>query len=151
MPADARASLAADQARLVAALAGRGDVPDGFDAARVNLAATTLIAKRRKCVARVRPLLADSLGDRFVETFAAFAATQPPHAGGPAVDGQAFAEWLDRQGLLPEAAVPELLAASLWHGPRVGITVRRASGRIWLAIRLPAFGVRLLSLPPRRG
>ena len=152
MPADARASLADDQARLVAALAGRGHVPDGFDAARVSLAATTLVAKRRKCVARARPMLAGSLGDRFVERFAAFAAAEPPHPGGPAADGQAFAEWLDRQGLLPEPAVPELLAASLWHRRRrFGVRVRRASGRIWLAIRLPALGVRLLSLPPLRG
>ena len=151
MSVDARATLAADQARLVAALGRGADVPDGFDVPRVHLAAQTLLAKRQKGVAYTWPRLAGSLGDRFDERFSAFAAKHPPDPTGPAADGLAFARWLDRQGLLADTIASDFIRSQLQHGRRpVGLTVRRAGGRLWLGVRLPMAGVRLLSVPWRR-
>lgn len=150
MPADARATLAADQGRLVAALSGRADVPPGFDRARVRLAAQTLLAKRRKGVAYTWPRLAQLLGDRFGEHFLAFAAESSPHPAGPAADGLAFARWLDGHGSLPDAIAPDFIRGQLCYGRRfIGLASFRAGNRLWLGIRLPAGGVRVLSVPWR--
>ena len=147
-----RASLAASQASLVAALGGHADVPPGFDPVRVELAARTLLAKRRKGVAAAWPRLAESLGERFAERFSAFAAATTPHPNGPAADGVAFAEWLDGQRLLPATIVPELLTSHLRRGPSIGIRFRRTTdGSLLIGLRLPLCGVRVLSIPlPRR-
>ena len=150
MPADARATLAASQGRLVAALGGKAVPPAGFDAARVELTGRTLLAKRRKGVARTWPALAASLGDRFAQRFSAYATDAPPHPGGPAADGNSFARWLDLTRQLPAAAVAEFMLATLWRGRRAGIALRRVDGRLLAGVRLPLLGVRLLSLPPWR-
>jgi hypothetical protein len=144
---DARKRLAAGQARLVAALNRRAATPAGFDASRVCLTAETLVAKRRKVLTRACPRLVAAL-DRFWADFDAFAAEVPPHPNGPAADGLAFARWLDRRGVLPAAAIPELIALRLWTGRPVGVAVHAtARTGLCVGVRLPRLGVRLLSLP----
>jgi hypothetical protein len=49
---EARQSLAAEQAALVRALAGLGEPPEGFDSARLGVAAEALGRKRLRAVAR---------------------------------------------------------------------------------------------------
>lgn len=142
---DARDQLSRDQAALVAALGHRGDVPSGFDADRVRLAADTLDNKRRKGVAKAWPSVAASLGAGFTETFATFAAGNPPHPDGPAADGNAFATWLDARRRLPSDAVPELLAAQLRRGFPLGFRLRRSGGRFVVGVRFPLLGVRVFA------
>jgi hypothetical protein len=143
---DARERLAADQARLVAALSGQAAAPDGFDAGRVELAARTLVAKRMKSVARACPVLAASLGTRFAEEFSAFAATFPAPATAPADDGLAFASWLDDRNVLPTDAIPELMLARLWRRRLPGLLLRRGPRGLLLGVRLPLLGVRLFGM-----
>jgi hypothetical protein len=145
---DARQRLAADQARLVAALSGQAAAPAGFDAGRVELAAYTLVAKRRKVLARACPRLVAALGDPFEATFDAFAKECAPHPKGPPADGLAFARWLDRRGELPPVAIPELIAMRLWSGPPIGLALHAtARTGLRLGVRLPRLGVRILSPP----
>ena len=147
MSDDARERLAADQARLVAALSGRAVAPDGFDAGRVDLAARTLVAKRAKSVARAWPALSASLGTRFVAEFETFAAASPTHPDGPAADGFAFARWLDARHALPADAVPELMLARLWRRRLpAGLLVRRRPRGLLVGVRLPLPGVRLFGI-----
>jgi hypothetical protein len=96
--------LAARQEALVAALVAGGDVPAGFDPARVAAARAALLRKRVGEVARVWPLLAASLAARWPTDFAAWAEGRPPH--GPLRDGWDFARRLGPD--LPWAAVVEL-------------------------------------------
>lgn len=77
----ARDRLAARQAELVRALLANGPVPEGFDRERVRVEAAALHAKRRSVAARLRPDLAEALGDRFGELFDAWAATHPRRSG----------------------------------------------------------------------
>ncbi len=96
--AAARASLGERQAELMRALWARGPVPEGFDAEGVKLEGETLLAKRRRFVAKLRPALARALGRGYGEHFAAYAAAHPLPAHGCA-DGAAFAAWfLERLG-----------------------------------------------------
>lgn len=143
-----RASLAADQAKLVEALAGRGgDVPSGFDEDRVRLAARMLLAKRRKGVANTWRGLATSLDGRFVELFDSFAAQASPHPDGPAADGLAFAGWLDAREMLPDSVVRAFIRASLVRRRPIGVVVRRTEERLWVGIHLPLIGAWLLRVP----
>ncbi len=90
-----RERLAARQAELVRALVQGGPVPDGFDAAKVEAAARSLIGKRRREAARAWPALAACLGAEYRPLFDAFAGkTPPPAEGGPLADGRAFARSL---------------------------------------------------------
>ncbi|GAA0378817.1 hypothetical protein GCM10009530_31800 [Microbispora corallina] len=91
---DARASLAAGQAQLLAALVAGGPVPEGFDAERVRVQARSLVAKRSGSVARVAPALARRLGAEFGRLFAEYAATRPKPGEGSRADAAAFADWL---------------------------------------------------------
>jgi hypothetical protein len=87
--------LAEQQAALVAALAGTGDVPPGFDPARVRAAASALAFKRARAAAQAWPGLRAMLGDDFRNRFAAYASTTPlPQHGGPLADGRAFVRYL---------------------------------------------------------
>jgi hypothetical protein len=112
----------------------------------VTLAARTLFTKRRKGVAKTWGGLVTSLGDTFPAHFERFARDHPPDPAGPAADGHAFARWLDARRLLPPAAVPDLLAAGLARrrAPAAG-DVRRADGRLVVALKLPLLGVRVAS------
>lgn len=150
-----RRRLADRQAELVRALTGAGDVPAGFDRARVERAARSLVGKRVAEVARAWPALAAALGERFRERFRAYAqVTPPPEHGGPLADGRAFAdtladdEWTD-------AAVWERLTVDLHHRrDRGGLRRRRGFGLAWarllgsgrLVVRLRLPGGRVVAL-----
>ena len=112
--------LAARQAALIAALVAGGELPAGFDPARVSAARHALLVKRAREVATAWPVLAVSLGAGWPDRFIAWAATRPPL--GPQRDGQDFARTLADTGELPELAVIEL--------------TERAGGWRWLGRQL---------------
>ena len=144
----ARERLAAQQARLVAALGGVVGPPEGFDAERITLTSRTLVAKRRKSVARAWPVLAEALGPAFAETFNEYARGGPPPADGPGADALAFAKWLDATRQLPPAAVPALVAAMLGNRSPFASRIRRhPPRRLLIGVRLPWLGVKLWSVP----
>jgi hypothetical protein len=149
MSAEARTRLAAMQAELVSALAGRAAPPPGFDVDRVRATAAALVTKRQCGVARTWPGLAEALGDRWVERFDAFAAMSPaPHIGGPLADGRAFLRWLAATGDAPEACRLQMLAVDLRfvttttglmprRGPALKIVQLHQPRRLVMAMRLP--------------
>jgi hypothetical protein len=139
----------------------RGPVPGGFDSARLQAAAASLANKRAQSVARTWPGMADALGDRFAERFAAFAATTPlPRHGGPLADGHAFARWLASAGELPAAVRLHLLAVELRYavrsdglvprrGPALKAVLLRQPRRLVIAVRMPWLGERWFTIPLR--
>ena len=141
-----RDAVAAEQRALLAALAGGGPVPAGFDADRIALSGRTLLAKRRRNVARRWPALA-AVPD-FPTRFDAYAAAHPlPATGGPTADGLAFRAHLGRPGLT-DAAITEATADG---AARRGVAVGRLPGRcrFVVAVRLPGGGVRLIRVGRR--
>jgi len=148
----ARAELAARQAELVAALVADGPLPPGFDAARVDAAATALLRKRAGEVGEAWPLLAAALGPRWKPLFVAWARGRV--RAGSFADGFAFARELREAGTLPAMARDELAEReALWSYdgvsapvPRRRPTVRRTSHGAILQV-----GGRLIDLRlPRR-
>jgi hypothetical protein len=147
-----RAKLAAQQAQLVQALAGKSEPPQGFDAERLQTTATALAQKRQRAVARAWPALTGALGEGFAEQFAEFAARTPlPRQGGPLADGRAFARFLAQRGDLPEAGRLEALAVDVHYvqrpfglvprrGPTVRLTMLKQPRRLVMALRLPWLG-----------
>lgn len=98
--------LAAAQQRLVAAMTGTGATPAGFDIARVELARTSLLAKRSGEVRAAWPALANDLGAEFPRVFADWAAHRPTR--GSLQDGWLLARERLAAGLLGDAAALEL-------------------------------------------
>jgi hypothetical protein len=156
---EARSRLAAQQAELVRALAGLGAAPEGFDPRRVQATAVALQTKRAMALARAWPALVRALGDRFEESFTAYASATPlPREGGPLADGRAFARRLARAGALPEAGRLEVLAVDLHHVATTDGLIRRR-GFAWVAallkeprrvvvgVRLPWLGARWVTVP----
>lgn len=148
MSAD-RTALAAEQARLVAALTGGAAAPAGFDSRRARLAAESLAAKRRRSVARAWPALAAALGESFAARFDVYASETPLAADSPAADGRAFARWLDRAGNLPEVGRVMLFASDLTSARPFAIRMRwlPQSRRLFVGIRVPWRGARLFAVP----
>ena len=160
-----RDRLAAKQAILLQALTGSGAVPEGFDASRIHALGESLASKRMRSVGRAWPALAASLGTEFPLSFAAFAVINSlPGQGGPLADGHAFARSLTSQkGVSPrlsDSARLELMAVDLRyrsagregglvtrHGFVAKMAILRTARRGVLAVRLPYFGERWLSLP----
>ena len=160
-----RDRLAAMQAVLLQALTGSGVVPEGFDASRIHAAGESLASKRMRSAGRAWPALAASLGAEFALRFAAFAAMNPlPGQGGPLADGRAFARSLTSRGgvspRLSDGARLEIIAVDLRFrsaGREGGLVTRRGfAAKVALlhtaregvlAVRLPYFGERWLSLP----
>ncbi|MFI6508615.1 hypothetical protein ACIBCT_13505 [Streptosporangium sp. NPDC050855] len=99
---DAREALAGAQAALVAALVAGREAPAGFDRDRLRVQETSLIAKRRRTVARLRPDLVASLGDDFAAEFRAYARGRPKPPGGSHADAHDFAGHLRAAGRLPD-------------------------------------------------
>jgi hypothetical protein len=130
-----RQSLADQQSGLIDALAAAGPPPAGFDAARVGLAAQTLVNKRARSVAKAWPALARALDGEFESRFARYAADHPLPPGGALDDGQEFAEHLLATGEIPDVAHLELL----FHRSARGFPARFArlcqSGRIVVVFR----------------
>ncbi len=145
---NARAKLASQQARLVAALAASTPPPEGFDAARVTATAAALRSKRRRSVARAWPAIAVAIGEPFRDLFDAYASASPyPASGGPVADALAFAEHLARSGRLPQAARVELLVSRCRRGFPVRAAVLTGPRRLLLMVRLPWLGVRRWNIP----
>ena len=146
VPAD-RATYAHEQARLLRALL-RGEVPDGFDAARAAAACSALRRKRARTVARVLPLLALDLGERFERLFDAYALRVAPGSDGAVRDGLRFARSLPDRERLGDAARRELALARARTGssPLLLVAALRTSRHILVIVRLPLLGVRTTTL-----
>ncbi|MFO0891904.1 MAG: hypothetical protein U0790_22560 [Isosphaeraceae bacterium] len=139
MSETSRRRLAALQESLLRSLTGTGPPPEEVDPERLELAATSLAVKRARSVALAWPGLAEALGPRFSEEFAAFAAvTTLPALGGPLADGMAFARWLLRRGPLPAPARLDHLVVSLRYDSRPeGLVPRRGPALKWAWIDPP--------------
>ncbi|GAA2861381.1 hypothetical protein GCM10010517_20030 [Streptosporangium fragile] len=99
----AREALASAQAELLASLVAGREAPPGFDRQRLRVQEYSLIAKRRRIVARHRPDLVEALGGDFAREFEAYARGRPKPPGGSHADVRDFAERLRAAGRLPEA------------------------------------------------
>ncbi|MFC4058386.1 hypothetical protein ACFOWE_08775 [Planomonospora corallina] len=106
-----REELARAQAELVAALVAGAQPPPGFDAGRLRIQTASLVAKRRRVVARLRPDLAAALGGDFAREFTAYARSRPKPPGGYRADAGGFAEYLRRSGRIAEEPRPAPPAA----------------------------------------
>ncbi|MFB9903329.1 hypothetical protein [Allokutzneria oryzae] len=96
---EARRRVAAAQAELLRALVSDGTAPEGFDADRLALQSRSLLAKRTRVMAAVRPDLAEALGDRFRPLFHSYAKENPRPTGvGYRADSESFTEWLYERG-----------------------------------------------------
>ena len=94
--------LAAEQGRLVSALAGGGELPSGFDVRGARALSAALLTKRRKAVSHAVPAIPRSLGAMFADSFDRYAAENPlPTSGDSVVDAIAFLRWLRRSDDLP--------------------------------------------------
>jgi len=82
-------TLAKRQAEVVRCLVAGGPVPEGFDPGRLEATRKALLRKRAGEVGRAWPELAASYGDRWHETFAAWADGKAPL--GSMLDGYDFA------------------------------------------------------------
>lgn len=152
-------TLADRQAALLAALAGEGAVPAGFDVSRVSAAAEALAFKRARAVVQAWPSLRTMLGGQFRDRFAAYAATTPlPAEGGPLADGRRFARMLACERTLSDETRLQVLSVDVnWREIGAGLRPRR-----WPVVRIArlreravvviAFGARRyeIQLPLRR-
>ncbi|NRQ35557.1 hypothetical protein HII36_27540 [Nonomuraea sp. NN258] len=99
---EARRRLAEAQRRVVEALVAGGDPPEGFDVRRFAAQSSSLIAKRRSVVARLRPDAAMAAGPELAAHFAAYARARSAPPPGYRADADDFAAWLRERGLMPE-------------------------------------------------
>jgi hypothetical protein len=140
-------------------LVARGELPLGFDAARLSAAAASLVRKRVRAASRAWPGLARALGPSFEELFTLYAGEAPlPRVGGPLADGRVFAQWLAAREELPEAGRLQSLAVDVRHALNLdGLVPRRwpaaktawlpQSRRLVVAVWLPRLGEHWMSLP----
>lgn len=147
----ARVRLGADQARLIAALAADGPLPEGIDPERAELARISLRQKRRRSLRRAWPQWDHALGDRADALLDAYFADCPRiPAAGPLADGLAAVAWLGDRGAAPDALRIEALRVRLRQrltdrgaerrrGLRVAIG-RRSDGGLLVAIAWPFVG-----------
>jgi hypothetical protein len=148
---DPRSRLAEQQAQLVRALVGQDELPAGFDAERLRLAAGSLLNKRLREVERAWPALARCLGEHWNARFTAFArTTPPPPAGGPLADGLAFARTLPAGDLGDEARTERFFVELQRAWLPVRVAWLPQAGRLVLGARLPWLGARMLALRLRR-
>jgi hypothetical protein len=110
-------------------------------------------------VARIFPALAEALGERFQEKFAAFATRTPlPRDGGPLADGFAFARSLADAGELPDQGKLEALAVELRfvstanglvrrRGPALKASLVEHPRRLVLGVHLPWLGMKWFAIP----
>ncbi|SEG99004.1 hypothetical protein SAMN05444920_112160 [Nonomuraea solani] len=112
-----RKRLAEVQGQVVAALVAGGEVPAGFDPERMRVQASSLIAKRRAIVARIRPDAAAAAGADLNAEFAAYARSRPTPPPGYRADADDFAAWLRDRGRMPDPPPPERRWWSRWRAP----------------------------------
>ncbi|MEW1842862.1 hypothetical protein AB0392_33385 [Nonomuraea angiospora] len=99
---ETRRRLAEAQGRLVAALVAGAELPRGFDPERMRAQASSLVAKRRGIVARIRPDAAAAAGPDLPAAFAAYARSRSEPPPGYRADADDFAAWLRERGRLPD-------------------------------------------------
>ncbi|MFG1703900.1 hypothetical protein ACFLIM_11975 [Nonomuraea sp. M3C6] len=100
--AAAQRRLAEAQGRLVAALVAGAEPPEGFDPERIRAQASSLVAKRRSVVARLRPDAAAAAGRDLAAEFAAYARSRSAPPPGYRTDADDFAAWLRERGRMPD-------------------------------------------------
>ncbi len=156
---EARRRLGEQQAQVVGALLGRGEVHVDIDAVRLDAAAAALQRKRIRGVARAWRDLARALGPQFGSLFAAYTATENlPRDGGPLADGRRFAAWLAARNDLPDAGKLQALIVDLRFATRPnGLSVRRwptykatrlhESRRVAIGVNFPWLGALWCSFP----
>jgi len=131
------ASLAEQQAALVAALTGQGPLPAGFDAARVRAAADALAFKRARAVAQAWPSVRAMLGADFRASFAACAASAPlPQHGGPLADGRRFVRYVAARVPLTDDIKLQALSIDLRYRQTAAGLLRRRGPHlraVWLS------------------
>jgi hypothetical protein len=133
---DERCELARRQAALVAALrpGACASAPDGFDAAALTIARTSLARKRMRAVEKTWPALTGSLGERFSDAFAQFRCENAvcDDAG---LDGYRFALWLSRRGMLTDNGRVERIRWEVTRGGFVRVAWLRDSHCLIIAFR----------------
>ncbi|WP_338865985.1 hypothetical protein [Myxococcus stipitatus] len=124
---NARERLAQAQVELVRALGVGAPVPAGFDEARVQAAAQSLIHKRRRAVEHVWPKLVSALGPDFAARFDPWARAHPMSVEpDPRMEGRRFAETLRTEGHLPASMSGVLLDFDArWRWTSTGEAVKR--------------------------
>jgi hypothetical protein len=142
-----REHLIESQRALVSALTLGKELPFGFDARRVRVAADSLLAKRTRSIARVWPSFKRELGNSFDNEFARFATDTPlPKFGGPLADGRNFADWLMVQREVSDEIRARMLSIDLRFfrrgrdliprkGPKIAITFLSKPRRLLIAVR----------------
>jgi hypothetical protein len=155
---DERERLAADQSALIAALAARGEPPQGFDAARLEAAADSLAKKRSGAAARSWPGLAEGFGLNYQALFLEYVAIHTlPIVGGPLADARAFVRFQESRAELPDdvwrqAVTVDALFKSTGRGlvsrrlPSFRIAWQRNTRRLVISIGIPAIGARSVEL-----
>ena len=144
--ADARAAIAAEQARWLAALQGESASLDAGGDSFPVLAAL-LAAKRWRGVQGALPATTAALGANAADWFRRYATACPaPPPAGAVADGAGFVAWLLEHRAAPRGARRELVALRLrwsWRGPllrpRRGVRLAlcwRGSWPVW-GIALP--------------
>lgn len=158
----ARERLARAQHELMAALVGGGEIPPGFDQARVRAAAGSLHSKRYRSLEAAWPSLPAIIGAPFHALFHAFERDVTlPEYGGPLADGRAFIAWLERAGeAVPVVARLNAVGIDLrFHFDDKGLRPRRwpfavttarvgPERRLVFGFRLPFVRGRWIPLPP---
>jgi hypothetical protein len=100
VPPAVRQDLGEQQHRLADALVGLTEPPPRFDAERVGVARSALIAKRAGAVARHAPAVAEALGDHLPSLFTEYAQALSKPDGEAAADVAAFVAYLRATGHL---------------------------------------------------
>ena len=103
-----REILASEQATLISALHGIGQLPAGFDADHLKLAAASLARKRFRAVQKTWPATAAALGNQFWEVSRSYCDQHPAPPENPFEDGYQFVQWLERKRMLPPKGRVEL-------------------------------------------
>ncbi|MGV9376714.1 hypothetical protein ACWDRB_12915 [Nonomuraea sp. NPDC003707] len=98
----ARRRLAEAQGQVVAALVAGAELPQGFDPERMRVQASSLVAKRRGIVARIRPDAAAAAGSDLPAEFAAYARSRSAPPPNYRTDADDFAAWLRERGRMPD-------------------------------------------------
>lgn len=132
-----RHQLAKEQSRLVDALVAGGATPEGFDHARLELAARMLLRKRADLLARAWPALVESLGDLFIPLFSDFAKEHPVRSENEINgEGEAFVRFVQRTNALSDSAVLEWLFHRA-NRRTFGAAVLSESSQLALVLHLP--------------
>jgi hypothetical protein len=134
---DSRRELAAAQADLVRCLVSGSPAPRGFDAARLDAAATALLDKRSRYAARAIPRTALHYGDAFTTCFTGWAQTHPLRTStDAAVDSIRFLRSRPRRERwsLPAPVVAEWVALEV-GARRRHLSIRRSSDGLVVGLR----------------